>query len=254
MVNVSFSHGKNKILKNIDLTIEKGKFYGLVGPNGSGKTTLLDLLSSHYHPHNGTVHFLGSPTCTFSSTMLARQLALVPQEFSLGFDFRVFDIVLMGRHPHIPRFSNPTEHDLFLVEKALKQMDIVKLKDRLVTELSGGEKQRVIVARALAQDTGVLILDEATSSLDIHHTIKIMKVIKEKTHTADVTAIAAIHDLNLAAAFCDELIVLKNGKLYNKGAVSELVTQKLIKDVFSVEADIVKDPFQTTPRIFYDLN
>lgn len=254
MNNVTFSHGKNEIVTDIDLTIEKGRFYGLVGPNGSGKTTLLDLLSGRYQPQNGTVQFHGQPTGSLSSMLLARQLAFVPQEFRLGLEFSVFDVVLMGRHPHIPRFSNPSEHDLFLVEKALKQMDILTLKDRLVTELSGGEKQRVVVARALAQDTEVLILDEATSNLDIHHTLQIMKVIRKKTQAANVTAIAAIHDLNLASSFCDELIVLKRKKIYATGTVSELVTQQLIQDVFSVDAHIIHESSQSAPHIFYDLN
>ena len=254
LTNVSFSHGKNKVLSDIDLTIKSGAFYGLVGPNGSGKTTLLDLLSNHYQPQHGTIQLHGNDLCSFSTSVLARHLALVPQEFSLGFDFSVFDVVLMGRHPHIPRFANPTEHDLSMVDKALKQLDILGLKDRLVTELSGGEKQRVVVARALAQDTDVLILDEATSNLDIHHTIRIMKVVRQKTRTANVTVIAAIHDLNLASSFCDELIVLKDSRLFKKGAVSELITPKLIQEVFSVEANIVKDTQQSTPRIFFNLN
>jgi len=254
MENVSFSHGKNRVLTDIDLTIKKGKIYGLVGPNGSGKTTLLDLLSGRYQPQNGTICFQGQPTSSFSTTKIAKQLAFVPQEFNLGFDFTVFDIVLMGRHPHIPRFSNPSQHDLLLVNNALKKMDMGHLKNRLVTELSGGEKQRVIVARAIAQDTDVLILDEATSNLDIHHTMTIMNVIRKKTDSEQLTVIAAIHDLNLASLFCDELIVLKNGTLYKQGAISELITQELIREVFSVDANIVQDSCKSIPRIFYDLN
>ncbi len=252
--NLTFSHGKTEILKGISLTINKGSFYGLVGPNGSGKTTFLDLLSARYQPQNGTIHFHDQPIASFPNTSLAKHLAFVPQEFGLGFDFSVFDIVLMGRHPHIPRFSNPTERDLFIVEKSLKQMDIFKLKNRLVTELSGGEKQRVIVARALAQDTEVLILDEATSNLDINHTLQIMNVLRKKTLSTGATVIAAIHDLNIAASFCDELIILKDGSLYDKGDVSELVTEKLIQDVFSVESSIIRDTPQSSPRIFYNLN
>lgn len=252
--NVCFSYGKSQILNDICLNLEKGKIYGLLGPNGSGKTTLLDLLSNRYQPQRGQLFLCGTPFCSFSNTMLARKLALVPQEFNLGFDFTVFDVVLMGRHPHIPRFSNPSEHDLFKVEKALQYLEIEQLKNRLVTELSGGEKQRVVVARALAQDTEVLILDEATSNLDIHHSIQIMKVVREKAQTSDVTVIAAIHDLNLAATFCDELIILKNGEIYNKGAVSDLINQQLIKDVFSVDARIIIDDSQTAPHVFYSLN
>lgn len=252
--NVTFSHGKHTVLKDIHLNIEKGFFYGLVGPNGSGKTTLLDLLSNHLTPQRGTVQLYGKSTKSYSNNMLAKNVAMVPQEFHLGFDFSVFDIVLMGRHPHIPRFSNPSEYDLHQVENALEQMDILHLKNRLVTKLSGGEKQRVVVARALAQETEVLILDEATSNLDIHHTIEIMKVVKEKTLTTDSTVIAAIHDLNLASSFCDELIILKNGMLFNQGPVSKLINPELIKNVFSIEADIIKGIGDQGPRIFYNLH
>ncbi len=251
--NVSFSHGDKKILERINLTIEQGKIYGLVGPNGSGKTTLLDLLSRGLQPQTGTIEFHGQSLANYSSIQLSRQLAYVPQEFHLGFDFSVLNVVLMGRHPYIPRFANPTKNDLNLVEQALELMDIVHLKNRLVTELSGGEKQRVIVARALAQNTDVLILDEATSNLDIQHTIRIMKVIRDKTRTHHLTAVTAIHDLNLAAGFCDEIIVLKDKTIFKQGNVTDIISQQLLRHVFSVEADVVNDPAQTTPRIFFDL-
>ena len=252
--DVSFSHGPQNILSAITLDLEPGRFYGLIGPNGSGKTTLLDLLANHQQPESGTIHFCGVPLAAYSNLALARQVALVPQEFSLDFDFTVFDLVMMGRHPHIPRFSRPTATDLERVDQALEQMDIRPLQDRLVTKLSGGEKQRVIVARALAQETGVLILDEATSSLDIHHTLRIMHVLRQKTDQHNMTVIAAIHDLNLAASFCDELIVLKDRGLYARGPVGQLVNRDLIRDVFAVETRIVHDPTENGPHIFFHLN
>jgi ABC-type cobalamin/Fe3+-siderophores transport system ATPase subunit len=250
---VWFGYKKTQVLENINLTLAKGKFYGLIGPNGSGKTTLLDLLTATTKPDRGVITLKGRPLSTFSRLELARMLALVPQDFILGFDYTVFDIVLMGRHPHIPRFASPSGRDLDLVEEALAVMDIATLRDRVVTDLSGGERQRVVVARALAQDTEVLILDEATSNLDIRHTIEIMKVISNRVATKALTVVAAVHDLNLAAAFCDEIIVLRNGEIICCGPVHKILTDTLIREVFSVDSHVSYHPETLTPRIEYDL-
>jgi len=247
-----FGYNKYPVLQSINLSLSKGKFYGLIGPNGSGKTTLLDLLVSTKKPDKGTILFKERPVATYRRQELARMLALVPQDFTLGFDYTVFDVVLMGRHPHIPRFSSPSGKDLDLVEEALAIMDIAALRGRVVTDLSGGEKQRVVVARALAQDTEVLILDEATSNLDIRHTIEIMRVIYGRVVKKAVTVVAAIHDLNLAAAFCDELIVLQDGRIVTSGPVKEILTDQLIRDVFSVESHVYQNSETLSPRIEYD--
>jgi iron complex transport system ATP-binding protein len=248
-----FGYQQTPVLENINLSLSKGKFYGLIGPNGSGKSTLLDLLTATIKPDQGTVAFKGRPMASYRRPELARMLALVPQDFTLGFDYTVFDVVLMGRHPHIPRFSSPSGKDLDLVEEALAIMDITTLRDRVVTHLSGGEKQRVVVARALAQDTEVLVLDEATSNLDIRHTIEIMRVIYRRVAKKAVTVVAAIHDLNLAAAFCDELIVLQDGKVVASGPVNEILTDRLIREVFSVESHVHYSSETLTPSIEYDL-
>ena len=249
-----FGYTKNPVLEDINLSISKGKFYGLIGPNGSGKTTLLDMLIATTPPDRGEVFFKERPVAAYRRQELARLLALVPQDFTLGFDYTVFDVVLMGRHPHIPRFSSPSGKDLDLVENALAVMDITGLRDRTVTDLSGGEKQRVVVARALAQDTEVLILDEATSNLDIRHTIEIMRVISSRVVKTAVTVVAAIHDLNLAAAFCDELIVMKDGKIVTSGPVQEIRTDTLIRQVFSVKSHVYLHSQTQTPRVEYELN
>ncbi len=238
--NGSFSYGKIEVLQNLELTIQEGKFYGLIGPNGSGKSTLIDLLIATHHLQEGSITYDSRPINSYSRRELAQHLALVPQSINVGFDFTVFEIVLMGRHPHIPRFSQPTQNDIQLVNEALNLLDIEHLKDRSVINLSGGEKQRVIVARALAQNTDVLILDEATSNLDIEHSLKIMRVLKDMVENKGTTIISAIHDLNLAAAFCDELIVLKNKTIFATGSVKTILTQKLLQEVFSVKATIHK--------------
>lgn len=233
-----FAYRGDDVLKDIDLRLAPGRFYGLIGPNGSGKSTLLDLLTATRCVRSGTLHFQGRPMGGYSKKELARKIALVPQQFAMGFDFTVAEVVLMGRYPYIPRFGSPTVRDRDLVEDAMAKMQIQSLRHRLVTDLSGGEKQRVVVARALAQDTEVLVLDEATASLDIYHTIEIMHVIRMLVHEQGRTVIAAIHDLNLAAAFCDQVIVLQDGHLHKTGAVAEVLTSRLITDVFQVEPEL----------------
>ncbi len=247
-----FSYRATPVLESINLSLEKRKFYGLVGPNGSGKTTLLDLFTATSRLDSGTITFMGKPLETYPKKELARMLALVPQDFMLGFDYTVFDIVLMGRHPHIPRFTNPSPQDLALVDNAIKIMDIEEMRDRKATDLSGGEKQRVVVARALAQETEVIILDEATSNLDIRHTIDIMQIISDRIAQEDVTVIAAIHDLNLAASFCDELIVLLEGRVVACGPVADIVDEQLIRRVFAVENHVYINPVTKSPRIEYE--
>jgi len=250
--DVWFSYKTPPVLEDITLLIKKGKFYGLIGPNGSGKTTLLDLLAATARPEKGTIFFKDKLISTYQKKELACMLALVPQDFTLGFDYTVFDVVLMGRHPHIPRFSNPSPEDLALVDDALEIMDITVLRNRPVTDLSGGEKQRVVVARALAQNTDVVILDEATSNLDIRHTIEIMRIFYKRVTQKEITVIAAIHDLNLAASFCDELIVLKDNKVAATGPVVEVLTQQLVKETFGVDSHVSLHPETQTPRIEYE--
>ncbi len=246
--------GANNVLQNINLDLTPGQFYGLIGPNGSGKTTLLDLLTATRSLQSGRISFLGKELDLYSKKELARKIALVPQQFAMGFDFTVADLVLMGRHPHIPRFSNPSARDLDLVDQAMAVMQIQSLRHRLVTDLSGGEKQRVVVARALAQDTEVLVLDEATSNLDIHHTLEIMHVIRKLVRDEGRTVIAAIHDLNLAAAYCDQVIVLKKGSIFSAGTVGETLTSRLIAEVFQVEAEVQAATPDHPPRIHYTLS
>jgi ABC-type cobalamin/Fe3+-siderophores transport system ATPase subunit len=157
----------------------------------------------------------------------------------------------MGRHPFIPRFSRPASEDIDLVEAALAEMDVSALRQRSVMQLSGGEKQRVLVARALAQNTEVLLLDEPTASLDIRHTFDIMRALRQRVSTAGTTAIATIHDLDLASVFCDELLVLSQGRVYRQGPVASVMTRELIREVFSAEAEVSPDFLLGKPRVQY---
>ena len=251
LANISCAYGTTEVLHNLNISLEANKFYGLIGPNGSGKTTLLDLLLGNIKPVCGTLTFKDTALKAWHRRSLAKEIALVPQEFGLNFDFTVEELILMGRHPHIPRFANPSEHDLAIVREIMEQLGISNLKQRFVTQLSGGEKQRVIVARALAQDTNVLVLDEATSNLDIHHSIHIFQVVKNRVTTKGGSVIAAIHDLNFAAAFCDEIILLEQGKIAALGPPKAVLTPQYLKDVFGISCQSYFNEFSDAYQIAY---
>lgn len=249
--DLCFSYAKRRVLKDVHLQLEAGIFYGLIGANGSGKSTLLELLSGGLAASSGHVLFQDKPIARYTKPELATKIALVPQHFSMDFEYSVRDVVLMGRHPHIPRFSAPSAKDFKEVDAAMETMDITHLSDRTVNALSGGELQRVVMARALAQNTQVLILDEATSNLDIHHTIAIMQVIRKRVSKKGQTVIAAIHDLNLAAAFCDNCLVLKNGEIVSSGDVNTVFTKEMLQDVFSVDTESISRTKDNRPQIQY---
>lgn len=241
--DIHFQYPQTVVLTGISLSLTPGRFYGIIGPNGSGKTTLLDLLTGNRTPQKGSISFLGSPLSSFKKRALAQQLALVPQEFDTGFGFTVEEIVMMGRHPHISRFSSPARHDWQLVDQAMSQIGIAPLRDRLTTSLSGGQKQRTVVARALAQNTPVLIFDEATSSLDIKYTLQIFRLVHRLVRDEQRTIIAVIHDLNLAAAYCDHLIFLNKGTIVAEGPTEEVLNTDTIHKVFDVSSEIKRDGF-----------
>lgn len=247
--DLCFSYGKTATLKNISVTLQTGKFYGIIGPNGCGKTTFLDLLTGNKKPSSGIVTLFDVPLAGYSKRDLALQLALVPQEYDTGFGFSVEEVVLMGRHPHIPRFSSPTAVDWESVDEAMEAIGIAELRNRYTSTLSGGQKQRTIVARALAQDTPLLLFDEATSSLDIKYTLQIFNLARELVEKQNRTIIAVMHNLNLAAAYCDEVLIMDDGQIVRSGTITETLTPEIIGEVFGVESNIVWDEYNQMQQI-----
>jgi iron complex transport system ATP-binding protein len=248
---LSAGYGPRDVLHDLALGLDAGLFYGLIGPNGSGKTTLLDLMLGNLRPRCGTILFKGREVAHYPRRDLAREIALVPQDFRINFDFTVLEVVMMGRHPHIPRFANPSPIDREIVDRVLAELEITDLQDRLVTELSGGEKQRVIVARSLAQDTPVLFLDEATASLDIQHSLQIFQVLQKRCRERACTIVAAIHDLNFAAAYCDVIILLHQGRLATIGPPQEVLTAARLHQVFALDCQTYKEPFAGAHQVAY---
>jgi len=249
--DVSFYHDDQKVIDHISLTLSPGTFYGIIGPNGCGKTTLLDLLAKHRTPVSGTVFYRSKKLSAYSKKELSRHIALVPQNYHINFPFMVEEIVMMGRYPHIPRFSPPAADDVRIVEDIMEKTGIDGLRDRLITELSGGERQRVVFARALAQNTPVFILDEATANMDIRYTLHLLNTVKDQVTHGHKMVIAVFQDINLAATFCDELICMKNGAVAAHGDSREVLTPETIRSVFDVEAKVYFEPCTRSNQIIF---
>ncbi len=251
--NLSFSYGDTAVLRDINLRLETGKWYGILGPNGCGKTTLLDILSGITKPQSGSISFMGKPLQTWSTKQRAQRLGLVPQDFAVRFGFTVREAVEMGLHPHRHRFAGLTEEDHHAIETALKETGIMSYADRPVTQLSGGEKQRVAVARTLAQKPEVILLDEATSNLDIRHSLEILHLIRRRFDQGNINVVSVMHDLNLASFFCDELIFMKNGNILSQGTTNTTLTEDIIQEVYEVEAQIAVNNFTNSSQVSFRL-
>jgi iron complex transport system ATP-binding protein len=247
--NAGFAYNDVPVVRDLDLELLPGKFYGIVGPNGCGKTTLLDLLTGNKCSNDGSIMYGSQSVATYRRRDLARQVALVPQDYAIGFSFTVEEVVLMGRHPYINRFGSPSREDWLFVEKAMADIGITAFRTRYVNELSGGEKQRVVVARALAQNTPVLLFDEATSSLDVQYSLQIFNVARSLVMEQQRTVIAVIHNLNLAAAYCDELIFMKEGRIVSCGPTQKVMEPNTIRNVFGVEARVGNDAFSNALQV-----
>lgn len=248
--NVKVYIGKNEILKGIDINVDNKEFIGIIGPNGSGKSTFLKCLYRNLKPSSGIISFNDLDINNISIKESARQVGVVSQHNNYNFDFTVFNIVLMGRSPHKKILERDNYNDYKIVEEALKKVDMYDFKDREFSTLSGGEQQRIILARALAQETKCLILDEPTNHLDIKYQLQLLNIVKN----LNIEIIAAIHDLNIAAMYCDKIYVLKNGEIVKQGTPKEVLTPKLIKDVYEVDAIVNEDKENNLINIFYKPN
>ena len=236
--NISFAWGASQILREVSLRADTGRFIGIIGPNGSGKSTFLKCIYRVLQPDAGEIRIDGRSIDQQSHRESAQRLAVVAQHNQYDFDFSVLDVVMMGRSPHKRLMERDNAEDFRLVEAALDQVGMSEMRHRAVAALSGGEQQRVILARALAQQTPVLILDEPTNHLDIRYQLQMMSSVRE----LGKTVIAAFHDLNIAAMYCDEIYVLKAGKVYAHGASQEVLTPTMIQDVYGVRAEVRQDP------------
>ncbi len=234
--DLKYSAGSHKILNGVTLNVPKGRMIGIIGPNGSGKTTTLKHIYRAIDPKDGAVFLNGKDVHAYSYRESAREMTVMKQEHNTDFSYSIYEMVMMGRTPYRKMFEADTRDDREIVLRSLKYVGMDKMLERPYAELSGGEKQRVMIARSIAQDTEIFILDEPTNHLDVHYQWAIMELIKN----IGKTVISVFHELNLASNYCDEIYVVDKGCIVAHGAPSEIITKNLLADVFKIDADIIK--------------
>ncbi|RLI73620.1 ABC transporter ATP-binding protein [Archaeoglobales archaeon] len=236
--NVKVKLGSSEILKDITFKVDKYEMVALLGPNGSGKSTILKTIFGVLRPINGVVYLDGENIEEFNFKEIARKIGYLPQE-NPETNLKVVDIVLLGRTPHISEFKSPSKGDLKIALNALKSVGLEGFEDRKFSELSGGEKQKVMIARIFAQQSEILLLDEPTAHLDISSQIEVMELVNKKVKSG-VAAIIAIHDINLATSFCNRILMVKDGKIIRVGKPEEVINPSTIKEVFNTNVDVKK--------------
>jgi iron complex transport system ATP-binding protein len=244
--DVWFGYDDQKpVLRGVSFAVPPAGIIGILGPNGSGKTTLLRMLAGTRHPQRGTVTLDGAPLTHLSRTALARRMAVVPQETQLAFDYTAGEVAMMGRYPHLRAFEIEGPTDLAVVEETLRSTGTLHLKDRLFATLSGGEKQRVVIAAALAQifneePSGYLLLDEPTASLDLSYQLEVASLLTRLHEERRVAIVISTHDLGLAGTLCDRLMMIRDGLVVAEGPTDEVLTPAHVREVYGVDADVIR--------------
>ncbi len=247
--NIKYRYRKDWVLNEFNLKVEQNEIVGIIGPNGSGKTTVIKLLSRVLYPESGYITLLGRNIASMKQKEIAKIVAVVPQGTSVAFPFTVREIVLMGRSPHLSLLQIERELDLKIVDHSMALTDSLEIADRNIDELSGGEQQRVIIARALSQEPKILLLDEPTSHLDINHQVEIYDLIKRLNSEKGLTVIIVSHDLNMASEYCDRLVLMKNGRIYKDGIPKEVITESNIRDVYGINVMVTDNIVTGSPHI-----
>ena len=248
---VVFRYSAGFVLKKMDLSIQEKSFLGLIGPNGSGKTTLLQILSGLLVPESGKVTLDDIPIKTLSARELARKLAVISSEQYFEFPFPVEEIVSMGRFPHLGRFEKLSSGDRKIVDEALELTEVLHLRDRPISHLSSGERQRVLIARAIAQKPSILMLDEPNAHLDINHQISMFRLLKRLRTQQSMSVVVVLHDLTATAAFCRTVALLSEGRLIKSGTPKEVITTETIRRVYKADVEVHASPLSGFPQITY---
>ena len=245
--NLKFNIDKKEILKDISFEVPRGSFVGIIGPNGCGKSTLLKNIYRLYKPSSGSITLDNKDLTKMKDKDCAKEIAVLAQESNSQFDFTVEQIVKMGRYPYKSIFEDYSKSDLQMVKDMLEKVGLNNYSNRSFSNLSGGEKQRTLIARALVQNTDFLILDEPTNHLDIGYQIQIMDLIK----SFNITTLSAIHDMNIASMYCDYLIVMKDGQIKDFGKVEDVITSQMLKEIFGVNAYVGVNPINNKLQVSF---
>jgi len=247
--NISFSYFNGLILQDIDLTIRPGEMVGLLGPNGSGKTTLIKIASGILKPKKGEVRIDGSLLNRMERKAISRRLAVVPQSFTTPFAFTVREVVSLGRIPFLRPLAEENDNDRKIINSVMELVGVTALNERRFDELSGGERQKVVLAMALAQQPQILLLDEPTVHLDIHHQVQILEMVKQLNLSTGLTVLAAMHDLNLSALYFSRLVLLKAGAIQADGTPARVLTRDIVESVFTTPVVVERHPVTGDPQV-----
>lgn len=249
MAGIDFRYKDAWALRDVSFDVQRGEFLGIIGPNGSGKTTLIRIIDGILVPEKGDISVNGNNIRGMRRRDLARLVAVVPQDSAMIFPFKALEVVMMGRSPHLGMLRFEGDRDFEIARKAMEMTDTISLADRSIDRLSGGERQRVLIARALAQEPEVVLLDESTAFLDIKHQAAFFGLMKTLNRGKGLTVLAATHDINLAAAYCDRIMLLKNGRIRSLGAPGEVITVANIREVYETDVLVDANPLNGLPRI-----
>lgn len=248
--NIHCGYGDKEILKDVSFSVEPNEFVGVIGPNGAGKTTCFRAISGILDAKKGNILYNGQSISKIKAQNFAREVAVIPQSLEIPFSFTVEDFVGLGRFPHIGRFGTMNQADKDIVQEALSLTESLHLKDRDISQLSGGERQRVIIAQAFAQKPNLMLLDEPIAHLDIAHQVHLLDLLKKLNKETGLTVVIVLHDLNLAANYCDRLIMLSEGKVYKDGPVDEVMTYQNVEAVFKTPVLVETNPITKKPYMF----
>jgi iron complex transport system ATP-binding protein len=244
----------NWVIKGMEFTVRQGEIVGIIGPNGSGKSSLLKLLAKLVRPQEGSIHLFGDEIGTLSRESISRQVAYMPQDLSYDFPFSVLDMVLMGRFPHRRvglwnLVGWERQEDLTAAEEAMVQADVMHLADRMIATLSAGERQRALLARALAQGPRMLMLDEPTAHLDLNHQLDVCRILRQVHEQLQMTVLIVSHDINLASQYCDRILVMKQGTLVGIGPPEEMIHPRVLSEVYGCQVLVDAHPDTGLPRV-----
>ena len=246
---LTFAYNGAPVLDKVDLELVPGRLLGVIGPNGAGKSTLVRVLSGLFAPQSGRVTLDGRPIAAWKHRDLARRLAVVPQSPNLPEAFTVAEIVLLGRTPYLGLLGNESAHDRDVARRAMERTETWHLRNRLIGTLAGGERQRVVVARALAQEPSVLLLDEPTTHLDVNHQVALISLVRELVAEDNLSALAILHDLNLASLYCDELALLVEGRIVARGQPQQVLTGAQIAAAYGADVIVMTHPRTGRPIV-----